>query len=209
MQNSNSPSEQEDSKTADFVLQLYLILIGIGFGISIENIFASEFSLPLLFRFITVILLLTIWLQGQIAFGLSESYEEGKNWLGRVIENYIEIVSILIVLSTAFAQDREQIFYGLVIASYAFDLVLEYVYLRRLRVITERYQREKELALSWLIIDLVAVIFMIGVWLSRLNVDFVTELLGSISILVIVFILALWDYSINRDFYFGLEKPVR
>jgi hypothetical protein len=205
--NTENPSIQAESRTADFILQLYLILIGIAFGFSIENLLAVDITIPSSSRFLTVIAMLTIWLHGQVGYGLSESYDEGHNWFGRVIENYVEIGGVILIMAAAIVQNKEVVFYNVVLATYAFDLLLEVAYVRRLMNTGEKYRREREVAQSWVKIDLVAVIILSLLLVLRNYWYIFTELPASLSTLFAVLILAFWDYSQNRDFYFGLPRP--
>lgn len=203
---SNNNSNSQGSKVADFMLQLYLILMGIAFGYSVENLVADKITISSVFRFFTVVVLLIIWLHGQVGYGLSETYDVGYGWLSRVIENYIEIAGAMLIMTAALVQNNEIVFYSIVLASYAFDFILEGSYIRRLRDVREKYKREYEVAQSWMYVDFVAVLLIVLMLVLRINWKIFSELPASISVLIVVLTLSLWDYSYNRDFYFGLSR---
>ena len=195
-----------ESKRADFILQLYLILIGLGFGFSIQSLIDTPISAASAIRFIIVIVLLVLWLQGQIAYGLSETYDVPARWLKRVFENYIEVASVILLMAVTLVQNRIPAFYFLVFFSYFFDLILEFLYVLRIRSVRKKYRREYEVALSWLYIDIVAsVLFALFIVLTY-TWPALKDLPASIAFLVVILILTFWDYSYNRDYYLGMPR---
>lgn len=207
MSEKNSDSKAMPAPAAaDFILQLYLILVGVALGFSVENLLSEEIFISSVIRFLTVIVLLTIWLHSQVSYGLSETYQFGHSWFSRVIENYVEIAAAILIMTTALVQTREIPFYSVILASYGFDGLLEFVYVRRLRGAGTRYQRERQVAQSWLYVDMVAVLLLTVILVIRLEWRVFTELSASISAFVVVLVLTFWDYSHDRDFYFGLPR---
>ncbi len=205
MDQQTPPSEEKiASKTAEFMQQLYLILVGLGYGFSIESLVSEKITYPSVVRFIIVVFMLTTWLHGQLAYGLSETYEVKGRWLTRVIENYIEIAAVILVMITALVQTQEVPLYSVVLATYAFDLLLEIAYVLRLRSARRRYVREYETARSWIWMDLVAVVALAAILIARLNMHGFSEPFAATGIAATVIAVAIWDYSRNRDFYFGI-----
>lgn len=202
----SDPKATPGPAAADFVFQLYLILVGVALGISVGNLLSERISISSVSRFLTVIVLLMNWLHGQVSFGLSETYEFGHNWFSRVIEHYVEIASAILIMTTALVQTKEMPFYWVVLASYGFDGILEFAYVRRLRSAGSRYQREREVAQSWLYIDVVASVLLAAILGACWGWRAFAGLPASISAFVIVLVVTFWDYSQNRDFYFGLPR---
>ena len=204
--NDEKLADNSNSRSADFILQLNIILVGIGFGLSINTLVTEGIYLSTVARFLSVIIILANWLHGQVGLGLSETYDLGTNWLGRVLENYVEIAAVLILMTAALVQNNEIVFYWVVTLVYAFDFLLEVVYVRRLQNTNEKYEYELRLARSWRKNDIVALVTLVTLIIARTNWENLTETTASVSFFIAILLLTLWDYSENRDFYFGLPR---
>ncbi len=188
-------------QTAEAILQLYLILIGLGFGFGVEELL-KDVNFPSVIRFLISTIMLSTWLHGQIGYGLSETYEVKSGWFSRVAEHYVEILAGLILIIVSLSIQNPSAFYFAVFAAYFLDLILEGAYLLRMRVASAKYKRERDVSRSWLIMDIVSVIAYGGILIFMQKFD--GELYIALAFFLVASVIAMWDYSRNRDFYFGL-----
>lgn len=107
------------------------------------------------------------------------------------------------ILVPALLEKTEIAFYVATGVAYGFDLVLEGLYSYETRS-SEHDLRHREIAISWIGIDAIA-LSLIGLIISlRSRPPVITENVAAIGTLMIVLLLTFWDYFRNRDLYFGL-----
>ena len=195
-------------QSGEFITELYIILIGIAFGFAAQTLF-TNFSITVLANFLTLSVSLLIWLQTQIAYSSFPIAEENKQWRSRITAHYLATASALLLVFGSLALHKSTTFALL----FVFSFVLsgsKSVY----TIIKVRQKKNSENILtrvskSYIVLDFLAAFALGSILLIQesLNPRFVG--LTSIIFFLVRLIIAMTDYSINRDFYFGNEKPIR
>lgn len=181
--------------------ELYVILIGLSFGFGTQELVES-FSFELFLRFITLCAILLIWLHSQLSVADRESYKIVKNLFFSLADHYLDTISAILLVSASLLLKNPLVFYILIIASYAVDVLVECLNLLKIRKSKEQYKRDRELSWTWIIINLVTMIFLtIFAFCQKLTNQYI-----SLATLIVVLIGNLIDYLMCRDFYFGLKR---
>lgn len=205
--NTTHNAQPQGATTGEFLVQFSLIIIGLAFGYGIDRMVDTN-TFPAFMRFLTLFVVLAIWLHSQISFGLSETYWTGSRWYMRVVEYYLELIHLAIPMLAALNLPESTTFHIWIVFAFVGEIALGSFYLLRLKVegTEEEYGRERSITLSWLPTGLVVVILCSVVLIGSNTLSWLTESMTSILIFIIIFLMMLLDYALNPDFYFGLPK---
>jgi hypothetical protein len=197
----DSTEQGTRSHTGAFFLELYLIVTGLALAYGVQAVLEQR-TVGSFIRFLIVLNTAVVWLHGQIGFSTDDAYEWSRNWFRMAIEHYVEIGSAIAILIPALMLKTEVMFFVAVAGAYAFDLILEALYVFESR--DSRDARKRKVAVSWIAIDISAVLSIGLITYLRARVPHISENVAATVALAVVFSLTLVDYSRNRDFYFGL-----
>ncbi len=197
-----TPSNQKPMPK--LMAELYIILIGLAFGFGVQGLVES-LSWDVFFRFAALFAILLIWLHSQLSVADLESYKIVKSWSASLLDHYLDTISAVLLVSASSLLDKPKAFYILVIATFAVDVLVEFLNLGKTGESEETrklYKRDRELSWTWIIINSITIaLLLIVVFCTRLNDQYV-----SFIMLTVVMIGNVIDYSKCRDFYFGPGK---
>lgn len=190
--------------TTEPLTQLYLLLAAISLGIGIDRLLAVSQPAVETIRFLVLFIVVTEWLHSQIAFGDTDiDTVASRSWQLMAVEFYIDIAVYVMPVVAAFNLRTGNVFYAFIALVYGLDTIVEYLALRRLDK-SSRLNRDREILKNWIRLDLIAfpTIIVTAVVFGAGSVSH--KVMGDIIVLVIVFVNMYVNYTLNRDFYFGV-----
>lgn len=174
--------------------ELYSILVGLSIAAAINNLI-TNYSFPLLYRFIAFLLIIIVFYHGQLELAQppwnSVRYK-GDSWFEQLIHFYIDIGIIGSFLFQAFLINKFEYFFIVFAITIILDILTE--------ICSIKSDREAiKINLRYIFINMLHLMsaLIIYYYITAQNETFL-----SLIFLILVFIVTIIDYYINRDIYF-------
>ncbi len=205
-------SENKNSfspNTSDFIVQFALLLIGLALAFSADRFvnILNNSALPPAdklvggFHFVTLFIVLVVWLHAEIAYEAIETYNNRSSILSTVVEYWLEILNLVIPVFAALNVGNTANFGFSLVLIYMFDMILALFTLFRQGREGIKHTVEFQTCERWFIIDLLtAVTVLIFIYIPYLQSK---TLLQSGLIFSTILVSSVLDYTFNKTFYFG------
>lgn len=197
-------SEKSKISPSEFFVQFSIIIIGLAVGSAVQELFKNEnepISRAVIARFLTIIVVLIVWLHSQIGLANSELYKFKTNWLLRVLEYFLELANLIVPMIAAIKLRSENEFYTWIVLAYGSNALLNGFTLIRLSLAGHKKWKEKRTLEIWVITNLITISMCGIVFVTHSQYKF-TDNVVSLSFLGIVLVMTLLDYYLNKGFYF-------
>ena len=196
-------SEKSRISPSEFFVQFSIIIIGLAVGYGVQELFNSEpIPCAVIARFLTIIVILIVWLHSQIGLANSELYEFKTNWFLRVLEYFLELANLIVPMIAAMKLQDKNEFYTWVVLAFGSNTLLNSFTLFRVRLAGLKKWKEKRTLKIWVITNSITILMCGVVFGARSRYARFTDKSVSLAFLCTVLAMTLIDYYLNQDFYF-------